>query len=179
MPSGQGRSMSHHAGPQGAGVRGQSSEDGAMWCPGQPRSDRPGREGGGGTTKESFRRVIGHFATGVTVITTRDGAEDRGATASAVSSLSLEPPMLLVCLNMRSGTQEVIRRSRVFGVNVLDEDQSALAERFALPGGGKFARCRSCAASSACLSWPTPSPIASTGSSRTSRRGLIGCSRLR
>jgi 4-nitrophenol 2-monooxygenase / 4-nitrocatechol 4-monooxygenase, reductase component len=91
------------------------------------------------TTKESFRRVIGHFATGVTVITTRDGAEDRGATASAVSSLSLEPPMLLVCLNVRSGTQEGIRRSRVFGVNVLDEDKGAVAELFALPGGGKFA----------------------------------------
>jgi 4-nitrophenol 2-monooxygenase / 4-nitrocatechol 4-monooxygenase, reductase component len=90
------------------------------------------------TTKESFRRVIGHFATGVTVITTRDGSDDRGATASAVSSLSLEPPLLLVCLNTRSGTQDVVRRSGVFGVNILDEDQGVLAERFAMPGGGAF-----------------------------------------
>lgn len=90
------------------------------------------------TTKESFRRVIGHFATGVTVITTRDGQDDHGATASAVSSLSLEPPMLLVCLNLKSGTQEVIQNSRVFGVNILNEDQGTVAERFAMPGAGKF-----------------------------------------
>ena len=91
------------------------------------------------TTKETFRRVIGHFATGVTVITTRDEDVDQGATASAVSSLSLEPPMLLVCLNMRSGTQEAIHRTRAFGVNILAEDQGALAERFAMRGGDKFA----------------------------------------
>jgi flavin reductase (DIM6/NTAB) family NADH-FMN oxidoreductase RutF/DNA-binding GntR family transcriptional regulator len=91
------------------------------------------------TTKESFRRVIGHFATGVTVITTSEDAEDRGATASAVSSLSLEPPMLLVCLNTRSRTQEAVRRSRAFGVNILDEDQGSIAERFATPGADGFA----------------------------------------
>jgi flavin reductase (DIM6/NTAB) family NADH-FMN oxidoreductase RutF/DNA-binding GntR family transcriptional regulator len=90
------------------------------------------------TTKEDFRRVIGHFATGVTVITASDEAGDHGATASAVSSLSLEPPMLLVCLNMKSGTQEVIRSRRAFGVNILNEDQGALAERFATPGAAKF-----------------------------------------
>jgi flavin reductase (DIM6/NTAB) family NADH-FMN oxidoreductase RutF len=48
------------------------------------------------TDKETFRHVIGHFASGVAVLTTRNGEEDIGATASAVSSLSLEPPMLLV-----------------------------------------------------------------------------------
>src|SRR5688572_11198311 len=91
-------------------------------------------------TKETFRHVIGHFASGVTVITTRSGDEDHGATASAVSSLSLDPPMLLVCLNMKSVTQEAIHASRVFGVNILDEDQGELAQRFAMPrGGDKFA----------------------------------------
>ena len=88
--------------------------------------------------KETFRHVIGHFASGVTVLTTRDGDEDFGATASAVSSLSLEPPMLLVCLNTRSSTQQAIHSSRVLGVNILDEDQGVVAERFASSRGQKF-----------------------------------------
>ncbi len=92
------------------------------------------------TDKATFRHVIGHFASGVTVLTTRDGDEDFGATASAVSSLSLEPPMLLVCLNRRSSTQEAIHASGRLGVNILDENQGIVAERFASPrGADKFA----------------------------------------
>ena len=90
------------------------------------------------TDKETFRHVIGHFASGVTVLTTRNDEEDFGATASAVSSLSLEPPMLLVCLGTRSNTQQAIHASRAFGVNILDEDQGIVAERFASPHGKKF-----------------------------------------
>lgn len=90
------------------------------------------------TDKETFRHVIGHFASGVTVLTARDGHDDFGATASAVSSLSLEPPMLLVCLNTRSNTQQAIHASRAFGVSILDEDQGVVAERFASPRGRKF-----------------------------------------
>ncbi|MDT0352402.1 flavin reductase [Pseudonocardia charpentierae] len=90
------------------------------------------------TDKETFRHVIGHFASGVTVLTARNGDADFGATASAVSSLSLEPPMLLVCLNTRSSTQQAIHSSRTFGVNILDEDQGIVAERFASPHGQKF-----------------------------------------
>lgn len=89
-------------------------------------------------SKEIFRHVIGHFASGVTVLTTHTAEADFGATASAVSSLSLDPPMLLVCLNIRSSTQEAIHSSRIFGVNILDEDQGIVAERFASPGGPKF-----------------------------------------
>ena len=92
------------------------------------------------TDKETFRHVIGHFASGVTVLTTRNADDDFGATASAVSSLSLEPPMLLVCLNTRSSTQEAIHTSGRFGVNILDENQGVVAERFASPRGtDKFA----------------------------------------
>jgi len=90
------------------------------------------------TDKETFRHVIGHFASGVTVLTARNGDADFGATASAVSSLSLEPPMLLVCLNTRSSTQQAIQASRTFGVNILDEDQGIVAERFASPHSQKF-----------------------------------------
>jgi 4-nitrophenol 2-monooxygenase / 4-nitrocatechol 4-monooxygenase, reductase component len=95
------------------------------------------------TDKETFRHVIGHFASGVTILTSRHGGEDFGATASAVSSLSLEPPMLLVCLNRRSSTQEAIHASGRLGVNILDENQGILAERFASPrGADKFAGLR-------------------------------------
>src|SRR6266566_691292 len=70
------------------------------------------------TDKETFQHVMGHLASGVTVLTTSNAGEDVGATASAVSSLSLEPPMLPVCLNRRSSTQEAIHGSGRFGVNI-------------------------------------------------------------
>jgi flavin reductase (DIM6/NTAB) family NADH-FMN oxidoreductase RutF len=89
--------------------------------------------------RETFRHVIGHFASGVTVLTARHGDADFGATASAVSSLSLDPPMLLVCMNLRGNTQRAIQESRKFGVNTLDEDQGYIAERFASPRGERFA----------------------------------------
>ena len=81
-----------------------------------------------------FRRVIGSFMSGVVVITTTHDGQPYGMTVSAVSSLSMEPPMLLVCLNSASGTQEAVRRSGRFAVNILAEDQGRLAERFAKPG---------------------------------------------
>jgi flavin reductase (DIM6/NTAB) family NADH-FMN oxidoreductase RutF len=59
-------------------------------------------------------------------------------TVSAVSSLSLDPPMLLVCLHSASGTQEAVRKSGRFAVNILAEDQGWLAERFAKPAANKF-----------------------------------------
>src|SRR5687767_14765606 len=92
------------------------------------------------TSEQTFRHVIGHFASGVTVLTTRGDGEDVGATASAVSSLSLDPPMLLVCLNQRSSTQAAIQASGRFAVNILGEEQGVVAERFASSRGtDKFA----------------------------------------
>jgi flavin reductase (DIM6/NTAB) family NADH-FMN oxidoreductase RutF len=89
---------------------------------------------------DTFRHVIGHFASGVTIITTRDDdGRDYGMTANAVTSLSLEPPMLLACLNAASTTRRVVSRTRTFAVNILAADQGALAARFARRGGDKFA----------------------------------------
>ena len=88
--------------------------------------------------REVFRDVIGHFATGVTVITTRYEEVNYGLTASAVSSLSLDPPMVLVCINKRTGTQTVISKAKVFAVNILREDQQAMARQFATPHPDKF-----------------------------------------
>jgi 4-nitrophenol 2-monooxygenase / 4-nitrocatechol 4-monooxygenase, reductase component len=86
-----------------------------------------------------FRDVIGHFATGVTIITTREREIDFGVTVSAVTSLSLEPPMLLVCLNRTSRTGAAVGRTRGFAVNILGVHQRDLAQLFATPRDDKFA----------------------------------------
>lgn len=85
-----------------------------------------------------FREVVGHYATGVTVITTQDRDERFGVTASAVSSLSLEPPMVLVCLNRKLRTCAAVGARGAFAVNVLDEHQGELATQFATRQPDKF-----------------------------------------
>ena len=89
-------------------------------------------------TSDEFREVISHFASGVTVITALHEGRSYGTTASAVSSLSLEPPMLLICMNKQSETGRAVAASRHFGVNILGANQADLAERFAQKGGEKF-----------------------------------------
>ena len=93
---------------------------------------------GVGVDQTAFREAIAHFATGVTVITTTHGGKPAGMTASAVASLSLDPPMLLVCVNNRVPTHRALERSRRFGVNVLGEGDEDLALRFARPAADKF-----------------------------------------
>lgn len=87
---------------------------------------------------DHYRAVIGHFASGVTVITTHRDGVAHGTTASAVTSLSLEPPMLVVCLNQTSETGAAIAATGRFGVNVLGEDQREAAVCFAAKGPTKF-----------------------------------------
>src|SRR6478735_2406666 len=90
-------------------------------------------------SSDEFRDVISHFASGVTVITAVSDGRAYGTTASAVTSLSLEPPMLLICMNKQSETGRAVAAARRFGVNILAADQLDLAERFARKGGDKFA----------------------------------------
>lgn len=85
-----------------------------------------------------FRSAIGHFTSGVTVITTARGAERFGVTASAVASLSMDPPMLLLCLNRQLAATDAISEAGVFVVNVLAEGQSELATQFATRHPDKF-----------------------------------------
>jgi flavin reductase (DIM6/NTAB) family NADH-FMN oxidoreductase RutF len=88
--------------------------------------------------QQVFREVIGRFASGVTVITTAVDGVPFGTTASAVTSLSLEPPMVLVCLNKSSETQTAVLKAGSFCVNILAEGQEELAYQFAKKGD-KFA----------------------------------------
>lgn len=86
-----------------------------------------------------FRRTLGCFATGVTVITVLDGeGKPRGLTANAFSSLSLDPPQILVCIDHRADTFPVISQAKAFVVNVLAEEQREISQRFAGKGENKF-----------------------------------------
>jgi flavin reductase (DIM6/NTAB) family NADH-FMN oxidoreductase RutF len=87
----------------------------------------------------AFREAIAHFATGVTIVTTTVDGRPAGMTASAVCSLSLDPILLLVCIDNRLPTHQAIESSRSFAVNVLGEGDEALAQRFARPAEDKFA----------------------------------------
>jgi 3-hydroxy-9,10-secoandrosta-1,3,5(10)-triene-9,17-dione monooxygenase reductase component len=88
-----------------------------------------------------FRAVMGHFATGVTVVTASGPDGPVGMTANAVSSLSLEPLLLLVCFDNEARTLRVVRDTERFGVNVLAAGQERLARLFAskTPEAEKFA----------------------------------------
>jgi flavin reductase (DIM6/NTAB) family NADH-FMN oxidoreductase RutF len=88
---------------------------------------------------DEFREVIGHFASGVTVITVEHDGQTCGSTASAVSSLSLEPPMVLVCMNRSSTTGRAIAEARAFAISILAEEHHALARHFATKHPDKFA----------------------------------------
>jgi len=91
-------------------------------------------------SSEAFRSALGSFATGVTVVTTTtaDGAP-RGVTISALSSLSLEPPLVLYCLGRKTAHMEDYLSTGRFAINVLAEGQQALSETFASQEEDKFA----------------------------------------
>ena len=82
-------------------------------------------------TGRDFRDAVGAFATGINVITTRSGDVGYGMTANAFSSVSLDPPLILICVALTSEGSEVIRGSGVFAVNVLSADQEPLSRFFA------------------------------------------------
>lgn len=89
---------------------------------------------------KEFRHAMGRFATGVTIITTR-GADRTpyGLTASAIASISLEPPLVMISIDKRSETYPRFFESKVFVINILADGQETLSNAFAKSGGDKFA----------------------------------------
>jgi flavin reductase (DIM6/NTAB) family NADH-FMN oxidoreductase RutF len=89
--------------------------------------------------KAEFRRALGHFAAGVTVVTSRaeDGAL-AGITVTAFSSLSLEPPLVLVCIDKRAKIHDRLKLGGNFAVNMLRDDQELISRRFASSQGDQF-----------------------------------------
>ena len=87
----------------------------------------------------AFRRVLGHFCTGVTVITAASPAGPVGFACQAFAALSLEPPLVLFCPGRASGTWRSIERVGAFCVNVLSEKQQEISRVFGTSGADKFA----------------------------------------
>ncbi|GAA1016369.1 monooxygenase [Acrocarpospora pleiomorpha] len=86
----------------------------------------------------TMRSVLGHFCTGVAVITGIDGGEPVGMTVQSLVSASLEPPLILVCPQRTSTSWPRIARGGVFCANILNSAQHALSLKFAKSGGPKF-----------------------------------------
>jgi flavin reductase (DIM6/NTAB) family NADH-FMN oxidoreductase RutF len=87
---------------------------------------------------EALRTVLRRMVTGVTVITTEEDGRPWGMTVSAFTSVSLEPPLVLVCLNRSTATAGHVAHRGRFGINVLAAHQSELSGRCARPGTPKF-----------------------------------------
>jgi 3-hydroxy-9,10-secoandrosta-1,3,5(10)-triene-9,17-dione monooxygenase reductase component len=86
-----------------------------------------------------FRRALAQFATGVTVVTTRDAMQrPLGLTVNAFCSVSLSPPLVLICIDRRSEAHAGLRETGLFNVSVLADDQREISQRFAARGTDKF-----------------------------------------
>jgi flavin reductase (DIM6/NTAB) family NADH-FMN oxidoreductase RutF len=89
--------------------------------------------------KDQFRATLGRFASGITVVTARDATgRDHGMTVSAFSSLSLEPPLVLVAIARNASVFPHIEAAAHLGINILGSDQEALSRRFASRDGDRF-----------------------------------------
>ena len=91
-------------------------------------------------TSTDFRTALSRFASGVTVVTTKDSAGKKyGITVSAFCSVSLEPPLVLICIEKTTGSHHAFEQSGRFTVNVLTEEQANISEHFATLIEDKFA----------------------------------------
>jgi flavin reductase (DIM6/NTAB) family NADH-FMN oxidoreductase RutF len=86
-----------------------------------------------------FRHILGHFASGVTVVTTCRQGFCHGITVSAFCSLSLTPPLVLVCIDHRNTSHQLLEEAGIFAVNMLAEDGELLSRHFASREENKFA----------------------------------------
>ena len=89
---------------------------------------------------DTFRSVLGRFASGVTIVTTRDdNGADHGMTVSAFCSVSLDPPLVLICIDHSATMYRLVHGHRRFGISILSSEQEAYSRRFAAdPDTGRF-----------------------------------------
>ena len=87
---------------------------------------------------DRFRTVLGHFATGVTVVTGGGEEGPSGVAANSFTSVSLDPPLVLVCMAHSSRTWPLIRETGAFAVNFLGDDQEEVGRRFGARGTERF-----------------------------------------
>jgi flavin reductase (DIM6/NTAB) family NADH-FMN oxidoreductase RutF len=86
----------------------------------------------------TFRKVMGHFATGVTVVTTCQGDRRAGITVNAFCSVSLDPPLVLVCIERGNYAHDLMIESGLFAVNILSSEQADISRCFASSGDAKL-----------------------------------------
>jgi flavin reductase (DIM6/NTAB) family NADH-FMN oxidoreductase RutF len=84
------------------------------------------------------RRILGKFATGVTVASTKVGDETWGMTANAVTSLSLDPPLVILCIQKEGQSRSKFEEGGCFALNILSADQQDISDRFAFKGPKDF-----------------------------------------
>jgi flavin reductase (DIM6/NTAB) family NADH-FMN oxidoreductase RutF len=90
-------------------------------------------------SSELFRRACGRFPSGVTIATVFDGeGQPHGLTVSSFTSVSLEPPLISICLGHAVSLIDTFRAANFFGINVLADEQRHLSERFARKGHDRF-----------------------------------------
>jgi 3-hydroxy-9,10-secoandrosta-1,3,5(10)-triene-9,17-dione monooxygenase reductase component len=88
----------------------------------------------------TYRTVLGHFATGVVIVTAIDDGEPVGMACNSFTSVSLEPPLVLFCAAKNSSTWPRIETSGKWAANILDEDGEEVCRLFAQKGADRFAR---------------------------------------
>jgi flavin reductase (DIM6/NTAB) family NADH-FMN oxidoreductase RutF len=88
--------------------------------------------------KNFFRQIMGRFVTGVTIVTTRENGRPAGLTVNAFSSVSLDPPLILVCVDLTSSVLPSLRDSGVFAVNILTTEQEYLSRCFATASEDRY-----------------------------------------
>jgi flavin reductase (DIM6/NTAB) family NADH-FMN oxidoreductase RutF len=90
-------------------------------------------------SKDEFRQAMSRFISGVTVVTSKgEEGSIRGITVSAFSSLSLEPPLVLVCIGKNASLHDHLKEGRHFAVNILASDQEYISRRFASKEDDRF-----------------------------------------
>lgn len=90
--------------------------------------------------KSLFRQVMGQFATGITVVTAQHNDIVAGLTVNSFCSVSLDPPLVLVCVDLNSNTLPFIRQSGAFAINILTNEQEHYSRCFATPSDERFER---------------------------------------
>jgi len=90
-------------------------------------------------TPDEFRSVLGRFPSGVTVVTTKDGdGSDKGMTVSAFCSVSLDPPLVLICIEKNASAYDALATASGFVVNILAVSQEQIARRFSIEDVDRF-----------------------------------------
>jgi flavin reductase (DIM6/NTAB) family NADH-FMN oxidoreductase RutF len=106
--------------------------------PGAAPRERGSLDAGGDVDPSLLRRTMGGFATGIAVVTTEHDGVPCGMSVNSLTSVSLVPPLLLVCLTRDARTTLAIRGRGAFAVNLLGRRQESISDRFAARGGARF-----------------------------------------